>query len=153
MPGVSTGIVDAYVFRQNRGHAEFLLLKRRSDTQLGGTWHAVHGRIEESETSIDAARRAVRLQTGLDNLTAYSADYINEFFDHQTDTIILAPVFAFGAPVGSPVMLDSEFDDYAWCDREEATGRLAFAGQRWAVRHIDDIIAQPSADAQMYRIP
>ena len=84
---------------------------------------------------------------------AYSADYINQFFDHLTDTVVLAPVLAFMAPVTSTITLDSEFDDYAWCDREEATGRLTFAGQRWAVRHIDDIIAQPNADAEMYRIP
>ena len=152
MPGVSTDSVDAYVFRRLRGRAEFLLLRRRADTQLGGTWHGVHGRIEEGETSVEAARRAVRSQTGLDDLPAYSADYINQFFDHQSDTVVLAPVLAFISPVAVSVTLDGEFDDYAWCDREEATGRLTFAGQRWAVRHIDDIIAQPTADAEMYRI-
>jgi dATP pyrophosphohydrolase len=122
------------------------------DEQLGGTWHGIHGRIEEGETSIQAARRAVRMQTGLEDLAAYSADYINQFFDHQSDTVVLAPVLAFMSPATAVVTLDSEFDDYAWCDRDEATGRLAFAGQRWAVRHIEDIIAQPSADAEMYRI-
>lgn len=153
MPGISIDSVDAYVFRRNRGHAEFLLLRRREDSTLGGTWHGVHGRIEPDETSIEAARRLIRVQTGLDRLAAYSADYINQFFDHQTDSVVLAPVFAFAAPMASAVTLLNDFDDYAWCDREEATGRLAFAGQRWAVRHIDDIIAQPGADAEMYRIP
>ncbi|MBX3069740.1 MAG: NUDIX domain-containing protein [Thermomicrobiales bacterium] len=153
MPGISNDIVDAYVFRRNRGHAEFLLLKRRSDGQLGGTWHAVHGRIEPDESTVEAARRAVRMQTGLDQLAAYSADYINQFYDHLTDTIVLAPVLAFEVRTGSPITLAPEFEDYAWCDREEATGRLAFASQRWAVRHIDDIIAQPAADAEIYRIP
>ena len=152
MPGVSTDSVDAYVFRRVRGRAEFLLLRRRSEDQLSGTWHGIHGRIEEGETSIEAARRAVRMQTGLDGLAAYSADYINQFFDHQSDTVVLAPVLAFQSPATAAVTLDSEFDDYAWCDRDEATGRLTFAGQRWAVRHIEDIIAQPSADAEMYRI-
>ncbi len=153
MPGISYDIVDAYIFRRNRGHAEFLLLKRRSDGQLGGTWHGIHGRIEESETSVEAARRAVRMQTGLESLSAYSADYINQFYDHLTDTIVLAPVFAFEVTAGNPIALAPEFEDYAWCDREEATGRLAFSSQRWAVRHIEDIIAQPSADSEMYRIP
>lgn len=153
MPGISNDIVDAYVFRRSRGHAEFLLLKRRSDGQLGGTWHAIHGRIEDDETSVEAARRAVRLQTGLEGLAAYSADYINQFYDHLSDTIVLAPVFAFEVSAGNPIVLAMEFEDHAWCDREEATGRLAFSSQRWAVRHIEDIIAQPSADSEMYRIP
>ncbi len=153
MPGLSSDIVDAYIFRRNRGHAEFLLLRRRSEGQLGGTWHAVHGRIEADESTVDAARRAVRLQTGLEGLAAYSADYINQFFDHLSDTIVLAPVLAFEVTTGRPIALAPEFDDYAWCDREEATGRLVFSSQRWAVRHIEDIIAQPSADSEMYRIP
>ena len=41
----------------------------------------------------------MRTQTGLDALVAYSADYINQFFDHLTDTVVLAPVLAFMAPV------------------------------------------------------
>ena len=93
------------------------------------------------------------MQTGLDDLATYSADYINQFYDHLTDTIVLAPVLAFEVRVGLPIVLAPEFEDYAWCDRDEATGRLAFAGQRWAVRHIEDIIAQPAADAEIYRIP
>ncbi|CAN5751709.1 NUDIX domain-containing protein [soil metagenome] len=152
MPGVSTDSVDAYVFRRIRGRAEFLLLRRKADATLGGTWHGIHGRIDDGETSVEAARRAVRSQTGLEGLPAYSADYINQFFDHQSDTVVLAPVLVFISPAVVAVMLDGEFDDYAWCDREEATGRLTFAGQRWAVRHIEDIIAQPEADAEMYRI-
>jgi dATP pyrophosphohydrolase len=152
VPGISTDIVDAYVFRRNRGHSEFLLLRRKIGLELGGTWHGVHGRIHEGETAVDAARRTIRLQTGLEDLSTFSADFVNQFFDHLTDTIVLAPVFAFLAPPASPVSLAGEFDDYAWCDREEATGRLAFSGQRWAVRHIDDVIGQASADAEIYRI-
>ncbi len=152
MPGITSDIVDAYVFRRNRGRAEFLLLRRRSDASLGGTWHGIHDRTIDSETAVDAARRAVRTQTGLDGLPVYSADFINQFFDHLTDTIVLAPVFAFAAPSQGVVLLSGDFDDYAWCDREEATGRLAFAGQRWAVRHIEDVLAKDGADAEMYRI-
>ncbi len=153
MPGISTDIIDAYVFRHHNGRSEFLLLRRRGDGPLGETWHGVHGRCEPGETAVNAAVRIVRLQTGLEGLSAYSADFINQFFDHSSDTIVLAPVLAFEAPSTAKVTLDADFDDYAWCDRDEATGRLTFAGQRWAVRHIDDIIAQPGADGDIYRLP
>lgn len=149
---ITTDIVDAYVFRQRNGRAQFLLLRRRAELPLGNTWHGIHGRVSEGETSLEAARRAIRIQTGLSNLDAYSADYINQFFDHATDTIVLAPVFAFHLTDDTPISLDEEFDDYAWCDRDEATGRLIFAGQRWAVRHIEDIVANPVADADFYRL-
>lgn len=153
MASITTDIVDAYVFRHRHGRAQFLLLKRRPELPLGDTWHGIHGRVAENETALEAARRAVRIQTGLTNLIAFSADYINQFFDHATDTIVLAPVFAFQLIEDQPVSLDDEFDDYAWCDRDEATGRLIFAGQRWAVRHIEDIVANPVADSDFYRLP
>ncbi|MCC6673791.1 MAG: NUDIX domain-containing protein [Thermomicrobiales bacterium] len=153
MASITTDIVDAYVFRHRHGRAQFLLLRRRSGRPLGDTWHGIHGRVSEGETSLEAARRAVRIQTGLSHLDAFSADYINQFFDHATDTIVLAPVFAFHLVEDMPITLDAEFDDYAWCDRDEATGRLIFAGQRWAVRHIDDIVANPVADSDFYRLP
>ena len=132
---------------------QFLLLRRREERPLGNTWHGVHGRVSDGETSLEAARRAIRIQTGLSTLDAFSADYINQFFDHATDTIVLAPVFALPASRDAPISLDDEFDDYAWCDRDEATGRLIFAGQRWAVRHIEDVVANPVADSDFYRLP
>ena len=153
MASITTDIVDAYVFRHRHGRAQFLLLRRRSGLPLGDTWHSIHGRVSEGETSLEAARRAVRIQTGLSHLEAYSADYINQFFDHATDTIVLAPVFAFRLTEDMPITLDDEFDDYAWCDRDEATGRLVFAGQRWAIRHIEDVVANPVADSDFYQLP
>jgi len=153
MASITTDIVDAYIFRHRQGRAQFLLLRRRPEFPLGNTWHGIHGRVADHETSLEAARRAIRIQTGLANLIAFSADYINQFFDHATDTIVLAPVFAFQLLDDMPISLDEEFDDYAWCDRDEATGRLIFAGQRWAVRHIEDIVANPVADSDLYRLP
>ena len=153
MASITTDIVDAYVFRHRLNRAQFLLLRRRPELPLGNTWHGIHGRVADDETSVEAARRAVRIQTGLSNLNTFSADYINQFFDHATDTIVLAPVFAFQLTDDTPISLDDEFDDYAWCDRDEATGRLIFAGQRWAVRHIEDIVANPLADSDLYRLP
>ena len=98
MASITTDIVDAYVFRHRQGRAQFLLLRRRPELPLGNTWHGIHGRVSDDETSLEAARRAVRIQTGLSSLVAFSADYINQFFDHATDTIVLAPVFAFQLP-------------------------------------------------------
>lgn len=131
---------------------QFLLLRRRVDSNLGGTWHGIHGRVASGETALAAARRAVAAQTGIRPVAAYSADFINQFFDPRSDTIILAPVFAFDAGPRGSVTLDEEFDDYAWCDRDEATDRLVFSGQRWAIRHIDDLLGSPNAEPDLYRI-
>jgi len=152
VPSIAADIVDAYVFRRLNGRTQFLLLRRRADVSLGGTWQAIHSTIENGESAVDAAQRAVQTRTGLAVVDAYSADYVNQFYDHHTDTLILAPVFAFPAPPKSRVTVGEEYSDFAWCERDEATGRLLFAGQRWAIRHIDDVIAPGGPEAEVYRI-
>jgi dATP pyrophosphohydrolase len=149
---ISADIVDSYLFRINNGMVQFLLIQRQRGIPMGGTWHGIHGRIDPEETALESAKRAVYFSTGLSVDKSYSADYINQFFDPDSDTIILAPVFAFTVAPAARVSLSEEYVDYAWFDTEEATARLLFAGQRWAVRHIEEIIGLAGDDAEHYRI-
>jgi dATP pyrophosphohydrolase len=153
VPRIAADIVDVYVFRRLNGRTQFLLMRRRADVSLGGAWQGVHGTIDPDESAVTAAKRAVHDRTGLDVSQVYSADYVNQFYDHQSDTLILAPVFACLAPAKARVTIGEEYADFAWCERDEATGRLPFAGQRWAVRHIDDVIGPGGDEAEFYRIP
>ncbi len=152
MAKIEVNIVDAYVFRRRQGMVQFLLIQRKHDLQLGGTWQAMHGKIVDGETAIKAARRAVTSMTGATITATYSADYVNQFFDHQSDSLILAPVFAFEVAPAVSFTLAPEYVDFAWCGTEEATARLLFSGQRWAVRHIEEIIGLAGDDAQYYEI-
>jgi len=152
MPRIVADIVDAYIFRKINARVQFLLLLRRADATLGNTWQSIHEKIEPGETALAAAERAVLASTGLVVTDAYSADYINQVYDHLRDTIILAPVFAFAVPPRSQVRLSDDFGDSAWCEREEATARLLWSGQRWAIRHIDEVIGQGGPDAEFYRV-
>ncbi len=152
MPRIVADIVDAYIFRKMNARVQFLLLLRRADATLGNTWQSIHEQIEPGETALEAAERAVMAATGLSITEAYSADYINQVYDHTRDAVVLAPVFAFAVPPRVRVMLSEEFGDYAWCEREEATARLLWAGQRWAVRHIDEVIGLGGPDAEFYRV-
>jgi dATP pyrophosphohydrolase len=149
---IAADIVDAYVFRRHNGMVQFLLLQRQKEVPMAGTWHGIHGKIDPAETALESAKRAVHAATGLVVTSAYSADFINQFFDPQSDSIILAPVFAFLANGATRISLSDEYADYAWCETEEATARLLFAGQRWAVRHIEEIIGLAGEDAEYYRI-
>lgn len=153
MPRVVADLVEAFVFRRLNGRTQFLLLRREDEASLGGTWQSFDGPIQPDETAVEAARRIVAERAGLTVSAAFSADYINQYYDHSRDVLVLAPVFAFPAPPGQRVTLASGYSDYAWCERDEATARLPFAGQRWAVRHIDDVIAPGGKDAEPYRIP
>jgi len=152
MPKIGADIVDAYIFRKLNGRTQFLLLRRRPDVRLGNTWQSIHEKIEPKETAIHAAERAILAATGLPTVDAFSADFINQFYDTESDTIILAPVFAFTVPPRAVVKLGEDFVDSAWCEREEAISRLMWSGQRWAIRHIDEVIAFGGADADFYRV-
>jgi dihydroneopterin triphosphate diphosphatase len=152
MATIEVNIVDAYVFRRRQGLVQFLLLQRKPDLGLGGTWQAMHGKIDDGETALKAARRTVETLTGATITAAFSADYVNQFFDHQSDALILAPVFAFEIEPSPTFDLSPEYVDFAWCGTEEATARLLFSGQRWAVRHIEEIIGLAGDDAEYYRI-
>jgi len=152
MPQIVADSVDAYIIRRLNARLQFLLLLRRADAILGNTWQSIHQHIEPGETTLAAAERGIAAATGLAIVEAYSADFINQAFDQQRDAIVLAPVFAFVAAPKPPVHLGDEFVDSAWCDAEEATARLLLAGQRWAIRQIDDLIGMSGPDAEFYRL-
>jgi dihydroneopterin triphosphate diphosphatase len=152
VPKIVSDIVDVYVFRKSRRRIQFLVMRRREDVVLGNLWQSVHGKIEPGEHSVDAAVREMREQTGLEPQRVYSADYINQFYNHAMDAIVLAPSFAILVGPNDEPTLASPYSDYAWCDLEETVGRLPWSGQRWAVRHIFDVIAIGGEEAEFHAI-
>jgi dihydroneopterin triphosphate diphosphatase len=152
MPQVVSDIVDVYVFRRLNARVQFLLLQRRSDVAMPQTWQAFHSLIDDGESTIEAVRRAVDDLSGLNVSAVYSADYVNQFYDESRDVLVLAPVFAVNVSPQAPVELGDDFRDCAWFDRDEATSRLPFSGQRWATRHIDEIMSLGEVEAEIYRL-
>ncbi|MBX6342836.1 MAG: NUDIX domain-containing protein [Thermomicrobiaceae bacterium] len=152
MPRIVSDIVDVYVFRRSRNRVQFLVLRRHPDVVLGDTWQSIHGKIEPGERAVDAAMREIEERTGLVPERLYSADYINQFYDHASDAIVLAPAFAARVHAQAQPRLSSEYSDYAWCDLEETVARLPWSGQRWAARHIYDVIAMGGEEAEFYAL-
>lgn len=152
MPDIVSDIVDVYVFRRQNARVQFLLLQRKANVPLGNTWQSFHTHIQAHETTLIAARRAVRELSGLNVSEAYSADYINEFFDDTRDVVVLAPVLAVMLSAQAPVTLSRELKECAWWDTNQAVARLPFSGQRWAVRHISELMSAGHAESQLYRL-
>ncbi|MGC4107170.1 MAG: NUDIX domain-containing protein [Thermomicrobiales bacterium] len=152
MPGIVSDIVDVYVFRRLNARVQFLLLQRRHDVAMAMTWQGFHAQIERNENTLDAAKRAVREMVGLNVSAYYSADYVNQFYDDYRDVLVLAPVVAVQVSPQAPVRLGDDFRDCAWFERDDATVRLPFSGQRWAVRHIDEIMSIGERESELYRL-
>jgi dATP pyrophosphohydrolase len=152
MPRIVSDIADAFVYRTVNARPQFLLLQRRPDGPLGGAWQAVHPRVDPEESAVEAAMREVQATTQLSPIAIYSADFVSQFYDHRTDTIVLSPAFAVEVSPLDRIGLAPSFSDHAWCDLEETTARLPWTAQRWAVRHIYDVIAMGGDEAELYRI-
>ncbi len=152
MPDIVSDIVDVYVFRRLNARVQFLLLQRKAAVPLGNTWQSFHTQIQAHESTVVAARRAVRELSGLNVSEAYSADYINEFFDDTRDVVVLAPVLAVIVGAQAPVTLGRELKEAAWWDTNQAVARLPFSGQRWAVKHISELMGAGYAESQLYRL-
>lgn len=155
MTNIATDVVDVYVFRRLNARVQFLLLQRRNDVPMARTWQAFHHEIADGQTAPEAARAALRALAGLEPDRFYSADFVNQFYDEARDVVVLAPVLAVtlaaGGNAGGNIDLADDFDEAGWFDRDEATARLPFSGQRWAVRHIDEIMGIGEAEAEIYR--
>jgi dihydroneopterin triphosphate diphosphatase len=151
MTSIATDVVDVYVFRRLNARVQFLLLQRRNDVPMARTWQAFHHEIADGQTAPDAARAALRALASLEADRFYSADFINQFYDEARDVVVLAPVLAVTLAANGSAELADDFQDAGWFDRDEATARLPFSGQRWAVRHIDEIMGIGEAEAELYR--
>ena len=152
MPALISDAVDAYVIRRINARLQFLLLQRRADAPFGNSWQAIHARVGPEETVLDAADRSLAESTGLTASTVYSADYVNQIFDHTRDAVVLIPVFAFEVPPHVAVTPGADFLTFEWCDRDEAIARLLWSGQKWSVRHIDDVVGSGGPTTEFYRI-
>ena len=152
MPSLVSDAVDAYVIRRLNARLQFLLLQRRADAPFGNSWQGIHARVLPTETTLDAAERTLQESTGLVAEAVYSADYVNQIFDHTRDAVVLIPVLAFEVDAHARIAPGPDFLTFEWCERDEATARLLWSGQRWAVRHIDDVIGSGGPSAEFYRI-
>lgn len=152
MPQIVSDIVDAYVFRRLNARVQFLLLQRQPEIVMGRTWQGFHTRVDDGETAVTAAQRAVREFASLAPIAFYSADYINQFYDESRDAVVLAPVLALTVSARNQIVMAPDFSDYGWVTCDEAVTLLPFSGQRWAVRHIDEIMSIGEEEQELYRL-
>lgn len=146
MPAIVSQVVDCYVFRRRGDAVDVLLLKRAEGRYMGGTWHAVHGRIERGEAAWQAALRELREETQLRPIRFYQLDLVNTFYVAEDDAIHCSPSFAAEAASDAVPILNVEHTAYRWVPLESSADEFLWAGQRRAIREIQkDIIADSPA--------
>ena len=131
-------MIEAQVFRINKGELEFLLLKRSEEEIYPGLWQMVSGSIHEGETAYKTALREVAEETNLKSTKIWVVPNVNSFYSPEKNYISLLPVFAVKVNPNSKVRISDEHIEYKWVRKEKAKKMLAWVGQRKSVDIISD---------------
>ena len=139
MNQIKVRVVDCYVYRRIDDGILFLLMKRNLNKIYEHLWQGVAGKIEEGETSSDAAIRELKEETGLSPLNMFVADHVSKFYEVHGDRINLVPVF--GIEVDSEIInLSEEHISYKWVDINEALNTLVWNGQKKGIQTVHDMV-------------
>ena len=151
MPQIKSDIVEVFVVRWRNARFETLLGERQAIQGLGRHWQPFSARLDSSEPTVEAAKRAVSGSAGLRVAELYSSDRMHQFFDHQRDVVVIAPVLAATVHAAT-AKAGVEFSQIEWCDAVTARARLALAGHRDAFDRIAELLGPGGADLELYRL-
>jgi dATP pyrophosphohydrolase len=131
MAEVSSQLIEVCPFRISGDRGEYLLLHRSAKDPLYPVlWQFVTGRVEEGETSLQAALRELREETGAEHVRLWVVPAVNSFYDPDMDRVNIVPLFAAQLDPGFQVRLSPEHATYQWLSYDEAMRRLVWPGQR-----------------------
>lgn len=126
MTATRVAFVDVYVLR-GRGDALEVLLLRRARTQArGGSWEAVHGKIDPGETPTAAARRELHEETSCTPLALYNLSRVEQFYSHTSDEVVLIPAFVAFVAADAVIHLSEEHDTLLWLTPDDARERCSW---------------------------
>ncbi len=139
--------IEAILYKRIQGKIQYLILK--TIPRRGGFWQPITGGLEKGETKLEALKREVREETGIENIVKIVKDvHYFEFQDHSfLQTFQSSPKhlkeYAFGVEVSSEeeVVLDGkEHSEYRWCGYEEALRLLKWKENREALGKLNNIL-------------
>lgn len=114
------------------GETKLLVMKRVK----GGFWCHVAGTVEAGETGWQTIVREFGEETGIKVAELYNGQYLEQFYDATTNTLMVVPVFVIYCPPNQTVTLNDEHTEYRWCSLTEAKGLVSFPGQQALYDHV-----------------
>lgn len=122
--------VQAVIFRL-KPTLEFLILHRVPEK--GGFWQNLSGGVEEGESLLNALKRELKEEVGIDKQIKRIIEDVYFYEWEQAGQKIKEWVFAVEVYPNTEVKLSEEHDEYRWCDAEEAKALLKWEDTKIAI--------------------
>jgi dATP pyrophosphohydrolase len=125
------------------GQTKMLLMNRVK----GGFWCHVAGTVEAGETGWQTIVREFGEETGIAVSELYNGQYLEQFYEAASNTVMVVPVFVVYCPPNQRVRLNDEHTEYRWCTLAEAKTLVSFPGQKALYDHVWHcfVASRPSA--------
>jgi dihydroneopterin triphosphate diphosphatase len=150
---VLSRMVEVCIFRWSEGETQYLLLQRADDEELyPGIWQIVTGSLKKNERTEKAALRELEEETGLKLKRFWTVPVLDSYFDIQNDAVQMVPIFAAEIDTTLNVRLSHEHQRFEWLAYDKARERIAWPGQRKAIKIVHDYIAGGKEAARMLEI-
>lgn len=144
MPPIDPNLVEVYTFRRLEERVEFLLLRRRDDDFMGGTWHPVSGGIEPGEAAYVAAQRELFEEAHLTPQKLWNINSVHAFYTATYDRVFCTIAFAAEVDPQAQVKLSEEHTDLRWIPADALVESLMWPGQQAHARELLEHILTPS---------
>ncbi len=108
---------------------KILLLKRAPEKKGGGTWGLPAGKVEPGESVLEAAKRELFEETGIE-VAPYKLEFFKKTFFRDTEKLYLFHLFhsKFDAPPIN-IQLNHEHTEYRWLTPYEALTLTLFVSE------------------------
>lgn len=126
------------IIYRDRLDTQYLVVKSKAN----GHWGFPKGHIEETETEIDAARREVKEETGLDVLIHEGFKTIMEYTISETNNRKQVILF-LGTPTSNSVTIQtSEIATYKWATFTDAFNLFEYEDHKKVLKQADEFLRQ-----------
>ncbi len=132
----------AVLFREENGQRLYLLLRH----QQGGHWGFAKGKIEPGESVLEAARREIREETGIDGIDPVGELSVTSRYPiRRGDRSLMKTVTYYAARVrGDSVRLSHEHTDARWVSPDEAMRVLTHVESRRVLLSVEEALRRAS---------
>ncbi|CAN5243317.1 NUDIX domain-containing protein [soil metagenome] len=133
-------LIDLYPYKTEDKNVEFLLFRREEGKIYEGQWRMIGGKVKPGESYWEAALRELKEETDLQPEVLWTVPSVNQFYEHQSDTIHTIPAFAAEIAPTAIITLDDEHREFQWIKPEEVSNYIQWPEQIRLIKLTNQLI-------------